>query len=82
MTEGPKRLRRSRSARIIAGVCGGVAEYFGVDANLVRLVVAILTVFGGAGIVIYLLGWLLIPEHEAETSIVEDMIGQAQNRKR
>lgn len=78
----PKQLRRSRSARMIAGVCGGIAEYFGIDANLVRLVMVVLTFFGGTGVLIYLIAWVLIPEADADTSIAENLINQAQNRNR
>lgn len=67
MTDGPmaprKRLTRSRDDRMIAGVCGGVAQYLGIDSTLVRIVVAILTVVGfGSLIVAYILAWILIPE--------------------
>lgn len=78
----PKQLRRSRTARMIAGVCGGIADYFGIDANLVRLVMVVLTFFGGTGVLVYLIAWLLIPEADAETSIAENLINQAQNRDR
>ena len=60
---GP-RLTRSESNRRIAGVCGGLAEYFGVDATVVRLIVAILTIYPGAillGVAGYLIAWLIIP---------------------
>ncbi len=57
----PKPLRRSRSDRWIAGVCGGLAEYSGVDPVLWRVGFVGLTVAGGAGIVVYLLLWVLLP---------------------
>jgi phage shock protein PspC (stress-responsive transcriptional regulator) len=48
---------------MIAGVCGGLAEYFDVDPSLVRLIV-ILTIFlGGAGLVLYIVAWLIVPEN-------------------
>ncbi len=59
----PKRLTRSRDDRWIAGVCGGVAKYLGVDANLVRLIVVIGTIIGfGSLAVAYVIGWILMPE--------------------
>ncbi len=59
----PKRLVRSRDDRWIAGVCGGVAKYLGVDANLVRLIVVIGTIIGfGSLAVAYLVAWVLMPE--------------------
>ena len=62
-TPQPKRLVRSRDDRWIAGVCGGVASYLGVDANLVRLIVVLGTIFGfGALLVAYIVAWILMPE--------------------
>ena len=59
-----KRLYRSRRDGMIAGVCAGLAEYFDVDPSLVRLVI-ILTVFlGGAGLALYLVAWLIVPEQQ------------------
>jgi len=58
---GYKRLYRSDDERIIAGVCAGIGEYFGIDPVLVRIVWIITIFFGGGGILIYLLAWLLIP---------------------
>jgi phage shock protein PspC (stress-responsive transcriptional regulator) len=78
----PKQLRRSRTTRMVAGVCGGIAEYFGIDANLVRLVIVVLTFFGGTGALIYVIGWVLVPEADADSSIAENLINQAQNRDR
>ncbi len=57
-----KRLYRSRENRMIAGIAGGLAEYFGVDPVLIRLIWIISIFFGGAGIFAYLIGWLIIPE--------------------
>jgi phage shock protein C len=59
-----KRLQRSRTERMIAGVCGGVAEYFDVDPTLVRLIWVAITVMAGAGILLYLIMWVVMPlEH-------------------
>ena len=59
----PRRLTRSRDDRWIGGVCGGVAEYAGIDANLVRLLVVLGTVLGfGSLLVAYLVAWLLMPQ--------------------
>jgi phage shock protein PspC (stress-responsive transcriptional regulator) len=57
-------LRRSTTDAQIAGVCGGLAEYFQLDATLVRLIWVIASIFCGAiigGIIIYALAWLIIP---------------------
>ncbi|MBI3157106.1 MAG: PspC domain-containing protein [Burkholderiales bacterium] len=55
------RLRRSRSDRWIGGVCGGVAQLTGVDAWIWRLLLTLLALFGGTGLVIYLLLWIFVP---------------------
>jgi phage shock protein C len=57
-----KRLVRSRRDRIIAGVCGGFAEYFQVDPVLVRVVWIFFTLFGGSGILAYILAVIIVPE--------------------
>ncbi|MGJ9411472.1 PspC domain-containing protein [Aeromicrobium sp. CF4.19] len=58
-----KKLQRSTDDKWIGGVCGGVARYAGIDANLVRLIVVIATVLGlGSLILIYLLAWLIMPQ--------------------
>jgi phage shock protein C len=64
-TAGPKRLERSVTDRQIAGVCGGLGVYFGLDAVLVRVLWIILSVVPGAilfGLIAYIAAWLLIPE--------------------
>lgn len=59
----PRRLVRSRDDRWLSGVCGGVANYTGVDANLVRLVVVLGTIFGlGSLLAAYLVAWVLMPQ--------------------
>ncbi len=57
-----KKLRRSRSQKMIAGVCAGLADYFGLDTTLIRVVYALLSVFTAfAGVLVYLILWLIIP---------------------
>ena len=59
-----KKLLRSRSDRWIAGICGGIGDYFDVDPALVRLVYMLLTFFsaGFPGVMIYLVLWLVMPK--------------------
>jgi phage shock protein C len=58
-----KRLTRSPDDRWIAGICGGLAEYTGLDATLIRVVLLVATILGaGSLIVIYLVCWLLMPQ--------------------
>lgn len=64
-----QRLVRSASDRKIAGVCGGLAEYLGVDSTIVRLVWVILSIYPGAivcGILAYLIAWFIIPSSPAQ----------------
>ena len=68
-----KRLYRLRDGRIVAGVCTGLAASLGVDPTLVRLAVALLTVFGGVGVLLYLGAWVVIPDEVEGTSIAESM---------
>ena len=56
-----RKLYRSQSNRVLAGVCGGLAEYFNTDATLIRVLFAVLTVLGGAGPLIYLAMWIIVP---------------------
>ena len=58
----PKRLIRSRAHRSIAGVCGGIAEYYGWDPTVVRVAWIVLTLLGGSGILLYLILWLVMPD--------------------
>ena len=68
-----RRLYRIRDGRIVAGVCTGLAAYLRVDPTLVRLAFALLTVFGGVGILLYLGAWVVIPDEVEGTSIAESM---------
>ncbi len=58
------RLRRSRSDRWIGGVCGGVARLSGVEAWIWRLILVGLALFGGAGILLYILLWIFVPNDD------------------
>ena len=58
-----KRIYRSQDDRIIAGVCGGFAEYFGMDTTIVRLIWIFFTIFGGMGILAYIFSIILIAEN-------------------
>ena len=57
-----RRLRRSVDDRMLAGVAGGIARYLGADVTLVRVIIAALALFTGAGVALYIAAWLLIPE--------------------
>lgn len=63
------KLRRSRTDRSIAGVCGGLAEHFGIDSSLLRLITLLLILFGGLSIWIYVILWIVIPEAPSQSAL-------------
>lgn len=67
-------LTRPTHDRMLAGVAAGIADHFGVDVTIVRIVLLVLAVSGGAGIPLYLAGWLLIPAEEAEQSLAIEFL--------
>jgi phage shock protein PspC (stress-responsive transcriptional regulator) len=71
-----KRLVRVREGRIAAGVCTGLAAYFGIDVNLVRLAFGILTICYALGILIYLIAWAVLPEEGEDGSLLESFINK------
>jgi phage shock protein C len=76
-----KKLRRSNDQRILTGVCGGIGEYTGIDANIIRLIFVILAVFGvSTGLILYVIAWLVIPEQGATKSVAEELIGSFTNK--
>ena len=66
MTTSSRKLRRSRTNRMLGGVVAGVADYIGMDVSLARVLYALISIFSAAfpGILVYLICWLLIPEDE------------------
>ena len=76
------RLRRSGDDKMLAGVAGGIARYLNVNVTLVRLIIAALALFSGAGVALYLAAWLLIPADGEDQSIAEAWIASRQDRVR
>jgi phage shock protein C len=75
---GTKVLVRSRKGRMVAGICAGLAEYFGWDVTLVRVLVAVVCVItGGTGVLAYLVAWAIIPEEGENSSIAEGLISKS-----
>jgi phage shock protein C len=66
--ETKRRLSRSTSNKVVGGVCGGVGQYLGVDPILVRLLFVLLFVAEGAGLLIYLVLWLIMPRDDQEVA--------------
>jgi phage shock protein PspC (stress-responsive transcriptional regulator) len=56
-----KKLYRSQTERMFAGVCGGLGQYAGIDPTVIRVIFALLAVFGGSGLLIYIILMLIIP---------------------
>ena len=57
-----KKLYRSTSDKMLAGVCGGLADYFDLDPSIVRIAFAALGVFAGIGVPLYVIMWIVVPE--------------------
>ena len=75
-------LRRPVQDSVVAGVAAGLARYLGVDVMIIRLAFVVLTIFGGAGIPLYLAGLLLIPEEGSDQSIAGSLIESLRSRSR
>lgn len=75
-------LRRSRSDRVVAGIAGGLGHHFGIDPVLVRIGFVLLTVFGGSGVLLYLLAWLVIAkEGNDDTSAMRALRGSPEGNR-
>ena len=68
----PKRYYRSKSDRVFAGVCGGLAEYFVIDPLLIRLLFVILALVGGGGVLIYIILWIVAQEKPGSYDKAQD----------
>ena len=62
----PKKLYRSRSKRMISGVCGGLADYLNMDPTLVRILTVVIALFTGIPIVLYIVAIFVVPEEPAD----------------
>ena len=78
-THQPRVLRRPTEDRMLAGVAAGIAQYLDVDPTLIRIAFAVLTLFGGAAVLVYLAGWLLIPEEGSDQSIASSFVQSRQH---
>jgi phage shock protein C len=64
---GTKRITRSQSDRLIGGVAGGLAAYFGIDPLMIRIGFILLTLLNGFGTILYLVLWILVPNEDSAT---------------
>ncbi len=79
---GPRLLRRSRSDRVVAGVGGGLGNYFGLDPVVFRILFVILAIFGGSGVLLYFIAWLVIAkEGYDESRAVRSLRGTPPQRR-
>src|SRR5436190_23887072 len=79
-TPSIKRLERSSSDRVIAGVAGGLGRYFDLNPNVFRLGFVVLTLLGGAGILVYLAAVLVIPEEGKAESIAAEVLRERREK--
>lgn len=63
-----KKLYRSRTDKKIAGVCGGIGQYFGIDSTVIRLVFVLFCLAGGSGLLVYIIAAIVMPD-EPETMV-------------
>jgi phage shock protein PspC (stress-responsive transcriptional regulator) len=76
-SNGQKQLIRPKDGRMIAGVCAGIGQFFGIDANLIRIAFALLTLLSaGAAALVYLLAWVVVPEEGESGSIAENYLNK------
>jgi phage shock protein C len=83
-TETPKKLYKSRHDKMIDGVCGGLAEYFGMSSSLVRILFVLFGIFGGSGIIAYITAMILVPanpDHIRGSVLDEDEANRIQNKR-
>lgn len=73
MSSVSKRLYRSRSERWLAGVCGGIGEYFNTDPTVIRVIFVLAALIMGGGLLIYLILWLIIPLEPEVLEPIEEM---------
>jgi len=77
-----RRLYRSSNDRILSGLSGGIAEYFGVDAAWVRLGLVVLVLLGvGTPILLYLLGWLIVPRNPQPSDLTRDRLHRSRTER-
>ncbi len=73
-TKSSKMLSRSESDRMIAGVCGGIANYFDIDSSVVRLLFVCIILLGGSGLLAYFILWLVLPSESDKNKEMEQVM--------
>jgi phage shock protein C len=70
--ESYKRLYRSKTDKLIGGVCGGLGEYLDIDPVIARILFVLLVLFGGSGILVYIILWIVVPEKRYQFGEVKE----------
>jgi len=76
-----KSLTRSKTNKVIAGVCGGLGEYFDIDPVIIRLIFVVITALGGAGVLAYIVMWIIVPE-SGQKSYAESIKKDIEEKKK
>ena len=79
---GARQLRRSADDKMLAGVAGGIARYLNADVTLVRIIIAALVLFTGAGLALYVAAWLLIPADGEDQPVAGTWLAARRDRFR
>lgn len=74
-------MKRSSDDRIVAGVCAGAARYLNIDPVIIRIVLAVLTVAGFAGVILYIAAWILLPSDDADKSLAAEWFNLDRNEE-
>lgn len=68
------KLYRDSSNAVLAGIASGIADYFEIDATIIRILFVLLFVFGGSGLIIYLILWIIIPKQKDNNKTTEEIV--------
>ncbi len=77
MNDRPRRLERNPDDKVIAGVASGVADFFGLDPTVVRVVWALTILLGGLGVIVYIILWIVVPEGDSDRTVAHDLRDRA-----
>lgn len=69
-----KKLVRKTDDKMIAGVASGIADYFGIDITLVRVLIVVTAIMGGFGLILYIVMWILVPEEGSTSALIDDVV--------
>ncbi|MBB5788237.1 PspC domain-containing protein [Jiangella mangrovi] len=81
VTDEFRSLRRSRSDRVVAGVLGGLGRRLGIDPVVLRVATVVLAIFGGVGVLLYAVAWLMVPAEDEERSVLDQALGRGEDRR-